>query len=61
MGGVGSAELARDDLDARGNAFWRVEADGNGSPLPSDLILRVGQDRNGWQIERRCDDICLEA
>jgi len=52
------AELARDELDLRGNSFWRVEADG--SPLPADLVLRVGQEQGNWQIERRCRSICEE-
>jgi hypothetical protein len=54
------AEAARDDLDGRGRALWKVSA--ADEALPSDLYVRVGQPQgNGWSVEAACRPIirCL--
>lgn len=50
------AELAREELDARGRSLWRVET--SAGTLPRDLLLRVRQGQSGWEIERACGGAC---
>ena len=43
------AEVARDQLDARGRALWKITAPGNA--LPADLHVWVAQvDGKGWIV-----------
>ena len=43
------AEVARDQLDARGRALWKITAPGNA--LPADLHVWVAQvDGQGWVV-----------
>jgi hypothetical protein len=51
-----TAEVAQEDLDQRGRSLWRATA--SGGELPADLILRVRQSTNGWEIDRPCTETC---
>jgi hypothetical protein len=49
-----TAEVAQEDLDQRGRSLWQV----SGGRLPADLLLRVRQSTDGWEIDRPCTGAC---
>jgi hypothetical protein len=44
------------ELDGRGRAIWRVDADGGS--LPDGLRVRIRMVDAGWEVDRKCTGSC---
>jgi hypothetical protein len=51
-----AAEQDPRELDQRGRAIWRVDADGGS--LPDGLRVRIRMVKAGWEVDRTCTRSC---